>query len=93
MNIEKVIRDNYTFVDAEKILNTLKEFDFEHKLNRYLEEEYEDLSEELLEAESERDDFENELDEAKEEVRELETKVETLEKELEELKESSSIKT
>mgnify|MGYP001581416107 CR=1 FL=1 len=86
MNLEKIIRDNYTFVDAETILACLNKFNLKHVIDREIGENYEDLSSDLSEAEEQRDEFESDLEDAREENRELELKIETLQSELQLIK-------
>ena len=60
MSIETLIRGNYTYLDAEKILKFCEEFNLLRVLNNFSEE----LEEQVTNLESERDDFQDELDDA-----------------------------
>lgn len=60
MSIETLIRDNYTFFDADKILKFCDEFNLLRVLNNFSEE----LEEQVTNLESEKDDLQDEFDNA-----------------------------
>lgn len=96
IDLEKILRRQLTFKDAEIVLGVLNEHRVEQVIENYLEEEIEELLESSSEQDlqDEVDDLEGELFEANKTIKELEEKVkhkESLESQIKHLEREKSL--